>query len=117
MDRTELVQLHAALEAVISWPDSVRAEVARWLSHDGAPNGAPGEKKARKATALKTAPPQMRRRSRNGRDPHPPRTAPSTGRGRPHQFPGQGASEYAVQRENGSSYKAVAGATRQPDRR
>ena len=51
MDRTELVQLHAALEAVISWPDNVRAEVARWLSHDVASHGAPGEKKAKESNS------------------------------------------------------------------
>ena len=51
MDRTELAALHAALAVVLAWPDSVRAEVARWLS-PAAPQ--PG----------------------NGLDPHPPPVAP-----------------------------------------
>ena len=63
MDRTELVQLHAALEAVISWPDNVRAEVARWLSYDVASMRRLARKRPRKAIALKTAPPQMGRPS------------------------------------------------------
>jgi hypothetical protein len=29
----------------------VRAEVARWLSHDAASNGAPGEKKAKESNS------------------------------------------------------------------
>ena len=68
---------------MISWPDSVRAEVARWLSHDVAPNGAPGEKKAKESNSAqdRTAPNEAPKP--NGLDRHPPRTAPSTGRGAP----------------------------------
>jgi hypothetical protein len=47
MNREELAALHDALEVVLAWPDSVRAEVARWLA-------APAASKP------------------NGRDPHPP---------------------------------------------
>ena len=32
MNRDELAALHAALAVVLAWPDSVRAEVARWLA-------------------------------------------------------------------------------------
>jgi hypothetical protein len=32
MDRAELVVLHAALETVLAWPDSVRDQVAAWLA-------------------------------------------------------------------------------------
>ncbi len=46
MNREELVVLHAALETVLAWPDSVRDQVAAWL----APTAQPG----------------------NGVDPHPP---------------------------------------------
>ena len=46
MDRAELVVLHAALETVLAWPDSVRDQVAAWL----APTAQSG----------------------NGVDPHPP---------------------------------------------
>jgi hypothetical protein len=52
MNREELAALHDALEVVLAWPDSVRAEVARWLA-------APAASKP------------------NGRDPHPPPLAPT----------------------------------------
>ena len=76
MDRTELVQLHAALEAVISWPDNVRAEVARWLSYDVASNEAPGEKKAKESNSAQDRTAPNGAPKPNGHDPHPPRTAP-----------------------------------------
>jgi hypothetical protein len=38
MDREELLALQSALEPVLSWPDAVRGQVARWL----APNDAGG---------------------------------------------------------------------------
>jgi hypothetical protein len=47
MTREELGALHAALEAVLAWPDAVRDEVARWLAPEAAKPG-------------------------NGLDPHPP---------------------------------------------
>ena len=47
MNWDELAALHAALAVVLAWPDSVRAEVARWLSPAAAKPG-------------------------NGLDPHPP---------------------------------------------
>lgn len=34
MDRNELVALHSALEAVLSWPPAVRDQVARWLESE-----------------------------------------------------------------------------------
>jgi hypothetical protein len=40
MDREDLVALRNAIDSVLAWPDSVRAEVARWLaSGSGKPNG------------------------------------------------------------------------------
>ena len=32
MDRTELAALRDAIDQVLAWPDSVRAQVAAWLS-------------------------------------------------------------------------------------
>ena len=51
MDRTELAALRDAIDQVLAWPDSVRAQVAAWLS---------------------PAPPKPG----NGLDPHPPPVAP-----------------------------------------
>jgi hypothetical protein len=40
MDREELSALRNAIDTVLTWPDSVRNEVARWLTPQGAkPNG------------------------------------------------------------------------------
>jgi hypothetical protein len=39
MDRAELVVLHAALETVLAWPDSVRDQVAAWLASGAAQPG------------------------------------------------------------------------------
>ncbi len=51
MNREELVALRTALDAVLTWPDAVRAEMARWLAVE---NPKP-----------------------NGLDRHPPSTAPT----------------------------------------
>ena len=40
MNREELVALRDALDAVLTWPESVCAEMARWLAAETAkPNG------------------------------------------------------------------------------
>lgn len=72
MDREELLALQTALEAVLNWPPAVRAEVARWLSHDVASNGLPGEKRAKESNSAqdRTAPNEAPKP--NGRDRHPP---------------------------------------------
>jgi hypothetical protein len=48
MNREELSALRDAIDTVLTWPDSVRAEIARWLTPEAAKS--------------------------NGRDPHPPLT-------------------------------------------
>ncbi len=51
MDRGQLTALHAAIGAVLAWPDNIRAQIVQWL----------------------TAPEASRPSDRpNGRDPHPP---------------------------------------------
>jgi hypothetical protein len=62
MDRTELAALRDALSVVLEWPDSIRSEIARWLTAEAAPK--PG----------------------NGLDPHPPRAAQTTGGAAPTSF-------------------------------
>jgi MarR family len=52
----QLTALRNAIDVVLSWPDSIRSEIARWLSPDASKPG-------------------------NGRDPHPLRIAPIS---RPH---------------------------------
>jgi hypothetical protein len=42
MDRDELTALRDALAALLTWPDSVRAELARWLAAPPAPTKANG---------------------------------------------------------------------------
>jgi hypothetical protein len=40
MNREVLVALRAAIDTVLTWPDDVRAEMARWLTPEAAkPNG------------------------------------------------------------------------------
>ena len=40
MDRAELGALRDAIDTVLSWPDSVRGQIAQWLQTDAAsPNG------------------------------------------------------------------------------
>lgn len=62
MTRDELAALRTALDQVMAWPDAVRAEVARWLA-PAADLKLPG--------AVPVGSPKP-----NGRDPHPPPTAP-----------------------------------------
>jgi hypothetical protein len=77
MNREELSALHAALEAVMAWPDSVRAEVARWLTpNDVAPNGAPGKQDVKENNGEDHTAPNGAPKP-NGQDRHPPRPAPS----------------------------------------
>ncbi len=52
MTRDELAALRDALEAVLTWPDGVREQIARWLRSEAAKPG-------------------------NGLDAHPPPSAPS----------------------------------------
>ena len=41
MNRAELGALHDAIDAILSWPDSVRDQIAQWLQADAStPNGA-----------------------------------------------------------------------------
>ena len=41
MDRAELGALRDAIDTILSWPDSVRGQIAQWLQTDTAnPNGA-----------------------------------------------------------------------------
>ena len=41
MDRAELGALRDAIDTILSWPDSVRGQIAQWLQTDAAsPNGA-----------------------------------------------------------------------------
>jgi hypothetical protein len=63
MDRQELTALRDAIDTVLTWPESVRAEIGRWLAPEAAP------------------------KSGNGLDHHPPPTE-STGKGsKLEQFP------------------------------
>jgi hypothetical protein len=39
MTRDELAALRDAIDTVLTWPDAVRAEVARWLTPAAKPNG------------------------------------------------------------------------------
>ena len=54
MTRDELAALRDAIDTVLTWPDSVRAEIARWLAPAAAKPG-------------------------NGLDPHPPPVATASG--------------------------------------
>jgi hypothetical protein len=63
MDRAELVVLHAALETVLAWPDSVRDQVAAWLAPtaqrgNGVGNGADQEN-PKKLGVLDAPPPRQ----------------------------------------------------------
>ena len=66
MDRAELGALRDAIDTILSWPDSVRGQIAQWLQTDAAnPNGAdPGQ--TRLALVL-TGPPVSSRASENRR--------------------------------------------------
>jgi hypothetical protein len=82
MTRAELVALRDALEAVLSWPDSVRAEVARWLTPEAAKpnglgNGAGQEplKKLERLDAPRRSPTPYAGRVRRGRPPTSAKTA------------------------------------------
>jgi hypothetical protein len=60
MDRAELVVLHAALETVLAWPDSVRDQVAAWLT----PAAAKGNGVDHPPPAAAPAPPSRRARAK-----------------------------------------------------
>lgn len=56
MGREELVALRDAIDTVLTWPDAVRAEVARWLTPKIAkPNGHDPHPPPRRAKAPRTA--------------------------------------------------------------
>jgi hypothetical protein len=73
MNREELAALRDAIGVMLAWPDTVRAEIARWLApNDLADKSAPAQKDANEtqggeATAADKSAPKP-----NGRDHHSP---------------------------------------------
>jgi hypothetical protein len=85
MNREELSTLRDALGVVLAWPDSVRAEIARWLvaPTDLADKSAPAPKTVSETNGAKAgAAENSASMPGNGRD-HPPRIAPLARSARP----------------------------------
>ena len=77
MNRDELDALRDAIDTLLTWPDAVRGQVARWLApNDVGGNPPPASVTDKENNGAKDAsggnpPPKP-----NGRDPHPPPIAP-----------------------------------------
>jgi hypothetical protein len=65
MDRAELVVLHAALETVLAWPDTVRDQVAAWLAPAAAGAAKGNGLDHRRVPMTATAPPRQAKRKPN----------------------------------------------------
>ena len=70
MDRAELGALRDAIDTILTWPDSVRGQIAQWLQTDASkPNGAdPGRlSRSRSNRAVVSSQAWKNRRRASGR--------------------------------------------------